>query len=268
MDGDDVSHPERLRREIEVLSQNLDINVVETLFRTIDGDGAIIRGRDRSGLVQSRLLAPFAHGSIVYRRSVFERIGGYREQCDFWEDQDLYLRMARCGRVVVIPEALFNYRYNMTSTRLVSNRGRVEGAVDLGLRCLNAFAANGDYETELEEGPRTPVAPRAVVSVGYLELWAYRRPKALGRLFSHSRMQWDLSSLSMLLWAVWARVHPPSLRWASQTWARLRDAVAAGRVHEDRPYEWPLSRLARSPDRGALAESPSSPAPEAVTTVR
>lgn len=144
MDGDDVSHPDRFRRQVEVLRAHPEVSLVGTLFRTIDANGAILRHSDRFRLKRSGQFALFSHGLIMYRRSAFDLAGGYRIECNFWEDQDLYLRIARIGKVVVIPLTPFDYRYNYTSTRLVSDREQVETATDLCLRCLDAFVATGD----------------------------------------------------------------------------------------------------------------------------
>jgi glycosyltransferase involved in cell wall biosynthesis len=252
MDGDDISHPERLRRQVEVLRSRADVSLVGTLFRTIDVDGGVIRGRDRSRLSEPSSLAPFAHGSIMYRRSAFVLAGGYRPACDFWEDQDFFLRISKCGRILVLPEPLFDYRFNFTSTRLVSDRERVERSVDLGLRCLDAFAETGDYENLLSEGPHHPVEPRAIMSIAHLELWAYRRPAVLARLFTRSRLDVSLTTVAVLLWAVWAWLNPPSLRLASRAWGWLRDARAGRQVRDGQIYEWPLSRLARRASAAVL----------------
>lgn len=246
MDGDDVSHPDRLRRQLAVLRSRPDVSLVGTLFRTIDQNGRVIRGRDRSRLIQPNALAPFAHGSIMYRRAAFDAIGGYRAQCDFWEDQDFFVRISLRGQVLVLPEALFDYRFNHTSTRLVSDRARVEDALDLGLRCLDAFAARGDYERVLREGPLRPLDPRAVVSVAHIELLARQPPHALPRLFGVARLEWNRRTARSLAWAIWAMLDPPSLRLASRLAGWLRDAIAARKVRDDDLYEWPLSRLARS----------------------
>jgi glycosyltransferase involved in cell wall biosynthesis len=245
MDGDDVSHPERLQRQVALLSSRPDVSLVGTLFRTIDVNGRVVRGRDRSLLVEHHSLAPFAHGSIMYRRTAFDRVGGYRSRCDFWEDQDFYLRMSGCGRILVLPQPLFDHRFNFTSTRLVSDRDQVESAIDLGFRCLAAFAAHGHYEAVLNAGPLAQVSPRAIIAVGRLELWSYQRPAAFERLLKRSRLDWSLATVGALLWGVWAAVSPASLRRASRLWGWLRDKRAARRVQDDKVYEWPLSRIGR-----------------------
>ena len=51
-------------------------------------------------------------GQNLYRTDVVRRVGGYTTAVDFWpcDDRDLWLRVARCGPVVLRPEIVMNYR--------------------------------------------------------------------------------------------------------------------------------------------------------------
>jgi glycosyltransferase involved in cell wall biosynthesis len=97
MDADDVSHPERLRRQWEVLRGRPDVALVGTLFEGIDAGGRRVRPRDRWRLARRSVFPPFPHGSVMFRREVFDEVGGYREACAGWEDHDLFLRIIRAG---------------------------------------------------------------------------------------------------------------------------------------------------------------------------
>ncbi len=89
MDADDVCDPDRLRRQVQVLSENSDAGVVASLFGVIDERGRALRGPEVWRLARKSPFVPFAHGSIMFRRSIFDQVGGYRAQCEYWEDQDL-----------------------------------------------------------------------------------------------------------------------------------------------------------------------------------
>src|SRR5436190_13406091 len=91
MDGDDISHPDRLRQQLQVLEEDVNIAVVGSLSIGIDAAGREVRPRDRWRIVRRSDFAPFPHGSVMFRRSVFDAVGGYRE-CPFsGEDNDLFL---------------------------------------------------------------------------------------------------------------------------------------------------------------------------------
>ena len=64
---------------------------------------------DRS-LVEPLQVSNFMHGSSMYRRAVFEEVGGY-VQTDGPEDHNLFARMTKAGwDAVLVPEYLLEYR--------------------------------------------------------------------------------------------------------------------------------------------------------------
>lgn len=116
MDGDDVAHPDRLRRQVEVLEGRPDVVGVGTLFEGIDAGGRVVRPRDRARLLRPGPFPPYPHGSATFRRSAFEAVGGYREGTEGWEDIDLARRLRSAGGVAVLTDVLYQYRYQATST--------------------------------------------------------------------------------------------------------------------------------------------------------
>ncbi len=50
---------------------------------------------------------PTHHGSVMFRKDVYERVGGYRREFYLAQDRDLWFRMAEAGRYQVLPEALY-----------------------------------------------------------------------------------------------------------------------------------------------------------------
>src|SRR4029077_13831807 len=104
MDADDVAHPDRLRQQLKILENRPDIAVIGTLCNGIDASGRVVRPRDRWRLVRRSNLIPFPHGSAMFRREVFDAVGGYDEKVVRGEDQDLFSRMAKKGLVVTIPD--------------------------------------------------------------------------------------------------------------------------------------------------------------------
>lgn len=57
------------------------------------------------------LYTTHAHGSVMFRKDIFEKLGGYRN-IHAAEDLDLWQRMTNEGKVYNIPEPLFRYRKN------------------------------------------------------------------------------------------------------------------------------------------------------------
>ncbi len=117
MDGDDISHPARFERQVEVLNAEPAMVLLGTLSDGIDADGKRVFGVDyRPALSSWRTHSP-AHGSWMFRRSDFLQVGGYSISATHWEDADLLLRMAAVGEVRVLLEHLFRYRFHSASSR-------------------------------------------------------------------------------------------------------------------------------------------------------
>jgi glycosyltransferase involved in cell wall biosynthesis len=139
-DADDVSHPERFTRQIERLGREPDLGVLGSAIDVIDEDGLVVgalpvpRGREaaRHGIVTARLQP--VHGSMVMRRAVFERVGGYREMFDASQDFDLWLRVLEAGvHIDTLAEPLYRWRRHADS---VSSRRR-----DLQIRSAGVMLA-------------------------------------------------------------------------------------------------------------------------------
>ena len=245
LDADDVSHPERLARELAVLEANPDAALLGSVWEGIDRNGQVVREPDFSTVRQSGFAAPFAHGSIMFRRAVFEAVGGYRKECDFWEDLDLYIRMAGHGRVLVVAEPLYQHRFSETSTRLTSRRPAVEAAVDLMFRCRSAHNAGEDY-TPLLQGPRNLDGrhnPDTFLSLGFITLWSGLRPHTLGKILRHGRIGWNATTAKALVWSLWATTSPGTLRQVMRVMLHQRSRKARAGLRGQSVFEWSVRGL-------------------------
>ncbi len=115
-DCGDRSHPERFRRQLEVLDREGDVVLVScfTSFHAPCGERLyIVRSEGdavRESLLHgdvSKVRGPSHHGSAMFRRDAYLAAGGYRSQFRFAQDLDLWVRMAPLGRVVFVPEVLY-----------------------------------------------------------------------------------------------------------------------------------------------------------------
>ena len=252
MDADDVSHPERLRDQVNLLRSQPDVGLVGSLCEILDGRGRVIRGPDEWRLDSESWFAPFPHGSIMFRRDAFDRIGGYREQCVFWEDQDLFLRIAGETRILTIGRPLYQHRQSQISTRLVQDQDRVERAVDLMYRCLKRLDGGQPYDDLLRGGMASGDKrhPRVFISLGSLQLWAGGKPRLFRRVLRHGRLGFDMASIATLVWTLWASASPSTLRSFMRLLANLRNRMS-GTAARDPAAEW---KVPREP---AIVASPS-----------
>jgi glycosyltransferase involved in cell wall biosynthesis len=179
MDADDVSRPDRLRRQLEAFDRTPSCVLCGTLSIGIDGAGQVVRPLDRSRALRRGLFAPFPHGSAMFRRAAFEQVGGYRVICEGWEDLDLWARMAHAGDVRVIADALYEYRHTTTSFSVAH---RPDFVLSIGMRSRAAELLRGggrygdvDLETPLSAGERRRAGRLAEAERAAALMWAGAR---------------------------------------------------------------------------------------------
>ncbi|MEA3002273.1 MAG: hypothetical protein QOH81_1061 [Sphingomonadales bacterium] len=265
MDADDVADPDRLRRELAILGRNPDAVLIGSIWQGIDEQGRMVREPDLSAIGKAGFAAPFAHGSIMFRKNVFERAGGYRDESAFWEDLDLYLRMMRFGRLLVIPAPLYRHRFSGASTRLTSPARHVEEAVDLMFRCRAACERGEDYAPLLERhklagGGGRKLHPFTFVSLGAIILWAGARPGTLQGLVQRAKLRPDRATLVALAWALWAELSPRSLRKFKQALLARKNRRLAARFSGVDACDWrPAPRRGLSDPKRRPAAAGASP---------
>ncbi len=80
------------------------------------------------------LRGPAHHGSTFFRRDLYERVGGYREQFYFAQDLDLWTRMVENGRHVAMPDLLYQATFALGSISSLQRQRQIECAT-LILEC-------------------------------------------------------------------------------------------------------------------------------------
>lgn len=118
MDADDVSHPERLQKQIDFLRQNPEVGLVAC--RAAFGGSAERAGGYKRHLDWTNTLldherislgrfreSPLVHPTVMFRRELVHRFGAYRDG-PFPEDYELWLRWLEQGvRMAKLPETLY-----------------------------------------------------------------------------------------------------------------------------------------------------------------
>jgi glycosyltransferase involved in cell wall biosynthesis len=120
-DADDVSHPQRLARQVEFLDAHPQIGLVATGVRTVGAREGSTDGwrRYERWLAECAtpeeiarelwIESPLPHPTVMMRRTAYDAAGGYRE-VPWAEDYDLWLRMLRAGIAMAkIPEPLYDW---------------------------------------------------------------------------------------------------------------------------------------------------------------
>lgn len=105
-DSGDLSHPDRLRRQLALLDDDVVLVGCTTEFVGPEGEPLYVARVDaeetRRTLLEAsaeRLHSLSAHGSAMFRRSAYIQAGGYREHFHLAQDLDLFVRLAALGRI-------------------------------------------------------------------------------------------------------------------------------------------------------------------------
>ena len=153
MDGDDISLPKRLEREVRFLDAHPEIGLVGTWCVKVDartGQRRVQSLPEKDGAIRRFLTVdnPFIHSSVMIRNAVLDTVGLYDERF-IWQDYDLWVRIARHHRMANIPEPLIIRRKHPTSITCTARKTREfwelfkiqwKAARQMGLRCEGVAA--------------------------------------------------------------------------------------------------------------------------------
>lgn len=228
-DGDDWSHPERLEKQVAALRENPNLVFVACWAQGITREGRILETVERPSDPQQAThdlrferQGPPAHGTVLFRRDAYTKVGGYRAEFYFSQDSDLWLRMAEAGPVRYLPEVLYRYRRDAESLSSVRHDVQYEFG-EIGQACHTVRLNGGDESRLLSQAAALTEKIRSgeVDRTGDAE-----RVRATQYLIgSQLAMNGDRSAIGYL-WPV-VRQRP----WHVKAWVRLLQAtVASGRA--------------------------------------
>lgn len=115
LDSDDTMSKFRLQKQYDFLVKNKSVAAVGSAVNLIDEKSCVV-GKRRYPLTNAEITACFrfgnclAHPTMMFRRDVFNFIGGYSNDYQFAEDFDFFVRISRNFEIANSPELLTNYR--------------------------------------------------------------------------------------------------------------------------------------------------------------
>jgi glycosyltransferase involved in cell wall biosynthesis len=199
LDGDDISHPKRLELQVNYLNANPDIGLVACNFRHFPRtglkQGMIDYEMWQNGLTAHSLIirdmfveSPFVHPSIMTRRTIMEKMGGYQD--NGWpEDYDIWLRMAAAGvQFARLPQKLLFWRdHPERATRTMD-----EYALNAFRACkchhlLHSFLKNCHDVVIAGAGLEARAWQRLLTAAGVtVSTWLDVDPKKIGRILHNA----------------------------------------------------------------------------------
>lgn len=120
-DADDICLPHRLERQVAYLEAHPDVDVLGGGLEIFTAEAGMIAIRDYPldpETIERRFhtTTPIAHPTVMMRKSVLDRFGGYDPSFRFAEDLDLWLRLLNRGvRFANLPDVLVRYRQQSTA---------------------------------------------------------------------------------------------------------------------------------------------------------
>lgn len=117
-DADDLSDPTRIAKQVARMTAQPDIALLGTataIFEAGATETLVVFPESHEQICDGFLLGNmFAHGSVMFRKELVVRAGGYRDlpETHYVEDLDLWMRLARAHRVENLGECLYRYRNN------------------------------------------------------------------------------------------------------------------------------------------------------------
>lgn len=111
----DVSYPSRIRKQAQILDKEADVGIVSCRQQNVTVGGPHNGQRSLSRLVSLEPTigelagkhSPIIHGEVMFRRDLYDIVGGYRSFFTLSQDRDMFLRMANFCKVKVIEEVLY-----------------------------------------------------------------------------------------------------------------------------------------------------------------
>ena len=134
MDADDISEPNRFEKQLQYMQINNQV-VCGSYATIINSSGEKIGEMNYPPFAEkiksfALLHNPFVHPSVMFKKDIFLKVGGYKRFFKYIEDYELWTRIVFKYKSGNIPERFLRYRvHNEQITKRNNLRMRVMGIV-------------------------------------------------------------------------------------------------------------------------------------------
>jgi len=127
-DADDFSKPYRIQLQVDFLEENQQVGLLGGGMEIIEEERIYTHFPVRNSADIKRAFVegqPIQHSTVMIRKKLLDKIGGYNERIPFLLDRDLFLRLARISELHQLDEVLITlnrsphqyFRNKFTGTR-------------------------------------------------------------------------------------------------------------------------------------------------------
>lgn len=131
MDADDVSYPERLRKQYHYMLANPDCALLSTWAKMVDETGEHIRTekyRSRLHYYNLTFECWMYHPTVMYKKSAVMNVGMYA--IPYAEDFELFWQLSRKYKIACLEEVLLDYRVTSQSLHQVTKKKEYDETMD------------------------------------------------------------------------------------------------------------------------------------------
>lgn len=200
----DISYPARVSKQAALMRSDDDIGLVgcHVAIEQRASEATKLRARTKRACLIDTIATsnPFTHGEVMFRRALFDRVGGYRPFFQYAQDRDLWVRMARHSDYDIVPETLY-LRRKLDGGVAVSPTKLLMQAYysDFAVQCGASVDAHGKDLLD-RHGPKA--------------LFLRKRSKTLSKKLSGYGLQWmrrgEVEAADMLMEAALREARLPS----------------------------------------------------------
>ena len=104
----DLSLPNRIKTQVDYLEKNIEVGVVGVgvVNRPLNNISKSIKNITSDDLIKRNCLN---HGTVMFRRDVYIKAGGYRSFFKYRQDKDLWFRMVLHTKIHFLPSKLYKW---------------------------------------------------------------------------------------------------------------------------------------------------------------
>ncbi|GAB5409666.1 MAG: hypothetical protein BalsKO_20310 [Balneolaceae bacterium] len=108
----DFSYPERIEKQLNLFQKDANLSAVGCEDRKVFRDGTIGKtNRWPAGDFYKNMLKggkrPINGSHVMLRKSIYKKVGGYREFFEYAQDSDLFSRLSLVSKYDIVPEILY-----------------------------------------------------------------------------------------------------------------------------------------------------------------
>lgn len=136
-DAGDVSLTNRLRKQLDCMQANSDAALVSCGTRFVGPnreDLYDVNPEPAEALTRlltldlNKISGPSHHGSTLFSKELYDRVGGYRSPFYFAQDLDLWIRLAENGTHIIVPEILYQSLVDVLSISGLYRKEQIQTA--------------------------------------------------------------------------------------------------------------------------------------------